>query len=81
MDLRSTRRDITDATPPDQIMHKSDDETIHDDKTSSGGRDTIVPEVLESENDEMIFKNENPRGGKNNVRPNPTSNYTAKYRY
>ena len=43
VDLRSTRRDTTDATLPDQIMHESDDEAILDDKTSSGGSDTIVP--------------------------------------
>ena len=36
-----------------------------------GGSDTIVPEVLESENDDMIVKNESPRGGKYNLRPNP----------
>ena len=36
-DLQSTKRDTTDATLPDKIMQESDDETIHDDKTSLGG--------------------------------------------
>ena len=49
--------------------------------TTSGGSDTIVPEVLESENDDMIVENESPRGIKYNVRPNPTPNFTDEYRY
>ena len=42
----------------------------------SMGNDTIVPEVLDDENDDMIVENENPRGGKYNLRPNPTPNFT-----
>ena len=52
-----------------------------DDQQSSGGSDTIVPEVLDNENDDMIVENESPRGGKNNLRPNPTPNFTDEYRY
>ena len=51
-----------------------------DDQQSSGGSDTIVPEVLDDEND-MIVENENPRGGKYNLRPNPTPNFTDEYKY
>ena len=80
VNLRSTRRDMTDAILPDQILHESDDEIIHDDKTSSVGSDTIVPEVLGMENDDMIVENESPRGGKYNLRPNPTPNFTDEYR-
>ena len=74
VDLRSTRRETTQATLPDPIMHESDDEAILDDKTSSGGSDTIMPEVLESEIHDMIVENESPRGGKDDLRPNPTPN-------
>ena len=52
-----------------------------DDQKSSGGSDTIVPEVLEEENDDVIVDNESPRGGKYNLRPNPTPNFTDEYRY
>ena len=34
------------------------------DQQLSGGSDTIVPEVLEDENDDVIVENESPRGGK-----------------
>ena len=51
-----------------------------DDQQSSGGSDTIVPEVLDDETD-MIVENESPRGGKYNLRPNPTPNFTDEYRY
>ena len=81
VDLRSTRRDTTEATLPYQIMHETDDEAISEDKTSSRGRDTIVLEVLEKENDDMIVENESPRGGKYNLRPNTTPNYTDEGRY
>ena len=47
-------------------MHERDAETIPDDETSSGGSDTVEPEVLESENDEMIVENVIPRGVKYN---------------
>ena len=32
-----------------------------DDQQSSGGSDTIVPEVVDDENDDMIVENESPR--------------------
>ena len=51
-----------------------------DDQESSGGSDTIVPEVLDDENDDMIVENESPRGGNYNLRPNPTPNFTDEYR-
>ena len=51
-----------------------------DDQQSSGGSDTIVPEVLDDETD-MIVEIESPRGGKYNLRPNPTPNFTDEYRY
>ena len=50
-----------------------------DDQQSSGGSDTIVPEVSVDENDDMIVENESPRGGKYNLRPNPTPNFTDEY--
>ena len=51
-----------------------------DDQKSSGGSDTIVPEVLDDD-DDMIVENESPRGGKYNLRPNPTPNFNDEYRY
>ena len=55
-------------------------EEINDQKLS-GGSDTIVPEVLDDENNDVIVDNESPRGGKYNLRPNPTPNFTDEYRY
>ena len=80
-DLESTRPHqnddfvLTEKTCSDGLNDYSDDQK------SSGGSDTIVPEVLEEENDEVIVDNESPRGGKYNLRPNPTPNYTDEYRY
>ena len=81
MDLRSTGRAATDEILPNPISQEDDAQSFHDDKTFSGGSDTIVPEVLESENDDMIVENESPRVGKYNLRPNPTANFTDEYRY
>ena len=52
-----------------------------DDPEPSGGSDTIVPEVLDDENDDVLVDNKSPRGGKYNLRPNPTPNFTDEYRY
>ena len=52
-----------------------------DDHKSSGGSDTIVPEVLDDENDDVLVDNESPRGEKYNLRTNPTPNFTDEYRY
>ena len=52
-----------------------------DDQQSSGGSDTIVPEVLDDENDDVIVDNKSPRGGKYNLRHNPTPNFTDEYSY
>ena len=81
VDLRSTGRTITDEVFPNPISQEDDAQSFNDDKTSSGWSDTIVPEVLESEDDDMIVENERPRGGKYNLRPNPTPNFTDEYRY
>ena len=70
MDLRSTGRTTTDEVFPNPIS-QDDAQSFTDDKTSSGGSDTIVPEVLESEDDDMIVENERPREGKYSLRPNP----------
>ena len=81
VDLRSTGRSTTDEIFPNTISQEDDTQSFNDDTTTSGGSDTIVPEVLESENDDMIVENESPRGGKYNLRPNPTPNFTEEYRY
>ena len=54
VDLRSTGRPATDEFSPNPISQEDDAQSFHDDKTSSAGSNTIVPEVLESENDDMI---------------------------
>ena len=46
VDLRSTERTATDELFPNPILQEDDAQSFHDDKTSSGGSDTIVPEVL-----------------------------------
>ena len=81
MDHRSTGPSTTDEIFPNPISQVDDYQSFNDDTTTSGGSDTIVPEVLESENDDMIVENESPRGGKYNLRPNPTPNFTEEYRY
>ena len=79
-DLRSTEpHEKNDSDMPEQTRSDRMYEPI-DDQQSSGGNDTIVPEVLDDEND-MIVENESPRGGKYNLRPNPTPNFTDEYRY
>ena len=81
MDLRSTGHDATDELLPNATPQKEEAEVFQNDKTSSGGSDTIVPEALESENDDMIVEHESPRGGKYNLRPNPNPNFSDEYRY
>ena len=80
VDLRSSGPHENDEFAP---LEKTRSERINDgidDQQSSGGSDTIVPEVLDDE-DDMIVENESPRGGKYNLRPNPTPNFTDEYRY
>ena len=80
VDLRSTEpHEKNDSDMPEQTRSDRMYEPI-DDQQSSGGSDTIVPEVLDDEND-MIVENESPRGGKYNLRPNHTPNFTDEYRY
>ena len=80
-DLRSTGPhqnddfDSTEKTSSDDLNNRPDEQK------PSGGSDTIVPEVLDDENDDEIVVNESPRGGKYNLRPNPTPNFTDEYRY
>ena len=72
VDLRSTGPQETDdfiSLGKDRSERISDK---NDDQQSSGGSNTIVPEVLDDKNDGMIVENESPRGGKYNLRPNPT---------
>ena len=67
--------DTTQETCSDRLNEQNDDQQ------SSGGSDTIVPEVLDDENDDVLVDNKSPRGGKYNLRPNPTLNFTDEYRY
>ena len=80
VDLRSTgpHQSDTPATLEKTPLESTNDWL--DDQQSSGGSDTIVPEILDDEND-TIVENESPRGGKYNLRPNPTPNFTDEYRY
>ena len=67
--------DMTEQTFPDRLTDQTDDQQ------SSGGRDTIVPEVSDDENDDVIVDDKSPRGGRYNLGPNPTPNFTDEYRY
>ena len=58
--------DTTQETCSDRLNEHNDDQQ------SSGESDTIVPEVLDDENDDVLVDNKSPRGGKYNLRPNPT---------
>ena len=66
--------------PPKKIRSGGTDDGV-DDQQSSGGSDTIVPEVSDDETDDMIVENESPWGGKYNLRRNPTPNFTDEYMY
>ena len=80
VDLRSTgQHQIDNPVPLEKTPSEGTNDWL-DDQQSSGGSDTIVPEVLDDEND-MIVENESHRGGKYNLRPNPTPNFTEEYRY
>ena len=67
--------DTTQETCSDRLNEQNDDQQ------SSGGSDTIVPEVLDDENDDVRVDNKSPRGGMYSFRPNPTPNFTDEYRY
>ena len=45
VDLRSTRRDVTEDFRPDRLTNESDNETNADDAKSLRESDTTVPEV------------------------------------
>ena len=78
--LRSTEpQENENFESPGEIHPESTNDELED-QQSSGGSDTIVPEVLDDETD-MIVENESPRGGKYNLGPNPTPNFTDEYRY
>ena len=67
----------------DSLKETRSERTDHrfDDRQSSGGRDTIVPEVLDDQNDDVMVENDSSRGGKYNLRPRPTPNFTDEYKY
>ena len=81
VDLRSTglQENDTIESPGKTCSDRPNDEL--DDQKSSRGSDTIVPEVLEVENDDVIVENKRPRATIYNLRPNPTPNSTDEYRY
>ena len=81
VDLRSTGPHQNDNPTPLEKTPSEGTNDCLDDQQSSRGSDTIVPKVLDDENDDMIVENECPRGGKYNLRPNPTPNFTEEYRY
>ena len=78
--LRSTEPQENEKFESPGKIHSESTNDELDDQQSSGGSDTIVPEVLDDETD-MIVENESPRGGKYNLRTNPTPNFTDEYRY
>ena len=80
VDFRSTgRHENSNSEPLEKAPSESTIDWL-DDHQSSGESDTIVPEVLDDE-DDMIAENESPRGRKYNRCPNPTPNFTDEYRY
>ena len=81
VDLGSTRPHENDHFVSLEKTRSERIKDTFDDQKSPRGSDTIVPEVSDDENDDMIVENESPRGGKNNLRPNPTPNFTDEYRY
>ena len=56
VDLRFTRRDVTEEILPDQIMHESDDESTPDVKTSSGGAILSCPKFYKVKMTEGLLK-------------------------
>ena len=81
MDPRSARLDQNSVTS--SIDTSNAENCVDDlvDQNSSGGTDTIVPDVLDCQDDETVVEIESPRGGKYTLRPNPTPNFTDEHRY
>ena len=81
VDLRSTGPHESEKYDPTEKTRSESSNDRVDYHQSSGGSDTIVPEVSDDENDDMILENENPRGVKYNLQHNTTLNITDEYRY
>ena len=87
-DANTTDTDLT-STRPQQDTDSEIDETTSkrpsDEEDSeffdSRGKDIIVPDLSNDENEEIVVENESPRGGKYNLLPNPTPNFSDEYRY
>ena len=71
VDLRSTGPHQNDNPALKKTLSEGTNDWF-DDQQSLGGSDTIVPEVLDDENDDMIVENESPSGGKFVLTPPPT---------
>ena len=56
VDLRSTRRDVTEEILPDQIMHESDDESTPYVEASSGGAILSCPKYYKVKMTECLLK-------------------------
>ena len=69
VDLRSNELQEEDTVELPEMRRTERSNDSLDDQQSSGGSDTILPEILD---DDMIVENESPRGGKYNLRPDPT---------
>ena len=66
--------------PPNRTVNENDvtNDLESTEIASFGGADITVPRISENEKNE---ENLSPREGKNNIRPNPTPNFTEEYRY
>ena len=80
-DRQSTRRQQSTDFENDEILPQDSPNDENAEFSNYREKDTIVPDVLNEENDDCVVENESPRGGKYNLRPNPTPNFTDEYRY
>ena len=80
-DRQYARRQQSTEFENDKIVNQDSPIDENSDFSTYGGNDTIVPDVLIEETDDYVVENESPRGGRYNLRPNPTPNFTDKYRY
>ena len=80
-DRQSGRRQQSTELRNDDLTNRDSPRDGNSDFSTIGGNDTTVPDVLIEETDDYVLENESPRGGENNLRPNPTPNFTDEYRY
>ena len=80
-DRQPARQQQNTSPENDEMVSQNPTEKENPDIPNFGGKEAIVPDTFDKENDDMVVEIESRRGGKHTLRPNPTPNYTEEYRY